>query len=375
MESCFNGIYRGRKVLVTGHTGFKGAWLSLFLRELGAEVLGLGLDPPPTIPSLFDSIRLKDKIIHVVADIRDEEKVFSVLKDFQPEIVFHLAAQPIVRLSYKEPKLTYETNVMGTINLLEAIRKMNSVRAVINITTDKCYENQEWLYGYREIDRLGGKDPYSSSKACAELVTASYRSSFFSPDKYDEHRLAISSARAGNVIGGGDWAEDRLIPDCIKSISQNKSILIRSPKAIRPWQYVLDPLSGYLSLGALMYQNESQYNGAWNFGPSDEKIFSVEQIVSLIIKQWGKGHYTVDVADHPYEAKYLKLDCSKARTYLGWKEVYDIQKSIEETVRWYREFYENSSASQMYDLSLKQIMEYIEDAKGKGMVWSITGKK
>lgn len=375
MESCFSGIYRGKKVLVTGHTGFKGAWLSLFLKELGADVLGFGLDPPPTIPSLFDSIGLKDKIIHVVADIRDEEKVFSVLKDFQPEIVFHLAAQPIVRLSYKEPKLTYETNVMGTINLLEAIRKVGSVRAIINITTDKCYENQEWLYGYREIDRLGGKDPYSSSKACAELVTASYRSSFFSPEKYDEHKVAISSARAGNVIGGGDWAEDRLIPDCIKSISQGKSILIRSPKAIRPWQYVLDPLSGYLSLGALMYQNESQYNGAWNFGSSDEKIFSVEQIVSLIIKQWGKGHYTVDAADHPYEAKYLKLDCSKARTYLGWKEVYDIQKSIEETVRWYREFYENGNESQMYDLSLKQIMEYIEDARRKGMAWSITGKE
>jgi len=252
-NNTFNNIYNGKRVLVTGHTGFKGGWLSLWLKELRAEVIGYSLDPP-TSPSFFEAVDLKNKLIHITGDVRDEKHLLSVFKKYQPEFVFHLAAQPLVRLSYKDPKLTYETNIMGTVNVLESVRKTKSARVCIIVTTDKCYENKEWIYGYRETDPMGGYDPYSSSKGCAELVTAAYRSSFFNPKDYGKsHRVAPSSARAGNVIGGGDWAEDRLIPDCIRTLSQNKIINIRNPQATRPWQYILEPLSGYLLLGSKMY--------------------------------------------------------------------------------------------------------------------------
>lgn len=370
MDSCFGGIYKGKRVLVTGHTGFKGGWLSLWLKELGAEVLGYSLEPP-TSPNLFKAIRLDNKIVHILGDIRDEQNLFCVFDDFQPEFVFHLAAQPLVRLSYKEPRLTYETNIMGTINLLEAIKETDSVRVVVNITSDKCYENKEWVYGYREIDPMGGHDPYSSSKGCAELVTSAYRSSFFNPERYNEHKVALSSVRAGNVIGGGDWGEDRLIPDCVKSLSQDKAILIRSPKATRPWQHVLEPLSGYLWLGALMYQNGITYSSAWNFGPGDGEMLSVEKIVGLIIKHWGKGSYSLDISNHPHEAILLKLDCSIAYAILKWKSIYDVYRAMEETVQWYKEYYNSHGKGQMYDTTFNQIVGYIGHAREKGIEWSI----
>ena len=359
MDSCFGGIYKGKRVLVTGHTGFKGGWLSLWLKELGAEVLGYSLEPP-TSPNLLEAIRLDNKIVHILADIRDEQNLLYVFDDFQPEFVFHLAAQPLVRLSYKEPKLTYETNIMGTINLLEAIKKTDSVRVVVNITSDKCYENKEWVYGYRETDPMGGHDPYSSSKGCAELVTSAYRSSFFNPERYNEHKVALSSVRAGNVIGGGDWGEDRLIPDCVKSLSQGKTILIRSPKATRPWQHVLEPLSGYLLLGAKLWYHGPRYSGAWNFGPMDGEVWTVEDVVKEMIRSWGNGSYRVESHGNPHEAHWLKLDCSKARIDLQWEPRYCVKQALEKSIEWYRMFYQGSKATDMMAFTEKQIDGYLK---------------
>jgi len=274
-NTLFNNIYNGKRVLVTGHTGFKGGWLSLWLKELGAEVIGYSLDPP-TKPSFFEAVDLKNKLIHIIGDVRDEKHLLSVFTKYQPEFVFHLAAQSLVRRSYKEPRLTYETNIMGTINVLETVRKTNSVKACIIITTDKCYENKEWVYGYRENDPMGGYDPYSSSKACAELVVSAYRNSFFNPKDYGKiHNIALSSVRAGNVIGGGDWGKDRIITDCVKTLFENKTINIYNPQATRPWQYVLEPLSGYLLLGSKMYKDGRKYSSAWNFGSGDNAIITV----------------------------------------------------------------------------------------------------
>jgi len=367
MNNCFSDIYQGRRVLITGHTGFKGAWLTLWLRELGAKVMGYALDPP-TNPNLFDSLRLEGRIVHVIGDIRDEAKLLSVFQEFQPEFVFHLAAQPLVRLSYKEPRLTYETNVMGTINLYEAIRKTDSVRVVVNITSDKCYENREWVYGYRETDPMGGYDPYSSSKGCAELVTSAYRSSYFNPEDYGKtHNVALASVRAGNVIGGGDWGEDRLIPDCVKSLSQGEPVIIRNPKATRPWQHVLEPLSGYLCLGALMLQDRKKYSGEWNFGPDD--VLKVEDVVSKIIDVWGYGEYRINPDGNIHEAVSLKLDISKASFYLKWMPVYRVDEALEKTINWYKEYYEGNE-ERVYQYTLSQITEYVNDAMEQGVVWS-----
>lgn len=353
-------IYKNKKVLITGHTGFKGSWISLWLLELGADVIGYSLEPP-TEPNLFDSIKLKNKITHIIGDVRDEKNLFSVFKKYKPEFVFHLAAQPLVRLSYTEPKLTYETNIMGTINVLEVIRKTNSVKVCIFITTDKCYENKEWIYGYREIDPMGGYDPYSSSKACAELVVYAYRNSFFNPKDYGKiHNIALSSVRAGNVIGGGDWGEDRLISDCVKTLSQNKIINIRNPQATRPWQYVLDPLSGYLLLGSKMYKDGKRYSSAWNFGPNDNDIITVEEIVKLVIQNWGNGDYKVDTSGQPHEAGLLKLDTSKARTFLGWKPVYNIYETIKRTINWYKYFYNGIEKEKLYKITVNEIWDYIK---------------
>jgi len=359
MIKNFKNIYKNKKVLITGHTGFKGSWLSLWLLELGANVIGYSLEPP-TEPNLFESINLKNKITHIFGDVRDENHLFTVFEKYKPEFVFHLAAQPLVRLSYTEPKLTYETNIMGTINVLEAARKANSVKVCIVITTDKCYENKEWIYGYREIDPMGGYDPYSSSKGCAELITAAYRNSFFNPDDYGRnHKVALSSVRAGNVIGGGDWGEDRLIPDCIRMLSQNKTIIIRNPKAIRPWQYVLEPLSGYLLLGALMYQDGKRYCSAWNFGPNDNDIITVEEIIKSAIRNWGTGDYKVDTSSQPHEASLLKLDTSKARIFLGWKPVYNIYETIKRTINWYKNFYNSTEKKKLYKITVSEIREYM----------------
>lgn len=359
MDKYFKEIYGNRKVLITGHTGFKGSWLLLWLKEIGANVIGYSLEPP-TEPNLFESINLKDKITCLSGDIRNEESLTSVFEKYQPEFVFHLAAQSLVRRSYKEPKLTYETNVMGAINVLEAVRKIKSVRVCIIVTSDKCYENREWVYGYRETDPMGGYDPYSSSKGCAELVTTAYRKSFFNPEDYGEiHNVALSSVRAGNVIGGGDWGEDRLIPDCVRALSKKKTIVIRNPQATRPWQYVLEPLAGYLLLGALMYEEGAKYSDAWNFGPNDEAMLTVEKLVKLVIKYWGCGSYTVDTLTHPHEAVFLKLDISKTRTLLGWKPIYNIYESIKRTVNWYKTFYNDVSKEELYEFTVKEIMEYM----------------
>jgi len=359
-NNTFNNIYNGKRVLVTGHTGFKGGWLSLWLKELGAEVIGYSLDPP-TQPNFFEAVDLKNKVIHIIGDVRDEKHLLSVYEKYQPEFVFHLAAQSLVRFSYKEPRLTYETNIMGTINVLETVRKTNSVKVCIVITTDKCYENKEWIYGYRENDPVGGYDPYSSSKGCAELITAAYRNSFFNPDNYGKnHDVALSTVRAGNVIGGGDWGEDRLIPDCVKTLSKNKAINIRNPQSTRPWQYVLEPLSGYLLLGSKMYKDGKKYSSAWNFGPNDNDIIKVEEIVKSVIKNWGNGDYELDTSSQPHEAGLLKLDTSKARTLLGWKPVFNIYETIKRTINWYKYFYNGVEKEKLYKISVNEIWDYIK---------------
>jgi CDP-glucose 4,6-dehydratase len=360
MDSYFRNTYKNKKVLITGHTGFKGSWMSLWLTELGAKVIGYALEPP-TETNLFEAINLKDKITHIIGDVRDEEHLISVFEKYQPEFVFHMAAQPLVRISYKEPKLTYETNVLGTVNVLEAVRKTNSVRVCVIITSDKCYENKEWVYGYRETDPVGGYDPYSSSKGCAELVTAAYEKSFFNPEDYRvSHNVALSSVRAGNVIGGGDWGEDRLIADCVRALSQNKTIVIRNPQATRPWQYVLEPLTGYLLLGALMYKEGAKYSGPWNFGPNDESIITVEELIKLVIRYWGSGNYTMDTSSQPHEAGFLKLDASKARALLGWKPIYDVYEALEKTINWYKNFYKGMRNEELYEFTAGEIWEYVK---------------
>jgi CDP-glucose 4,6-dehydratase len=343
-------------VLITGHTGFKGGWLSLWLKGLEARVTGYSLEPP-TKPSLFESIGLADKVTHVIGDIRDEHNLVSTFEKYKPEFVFHLAAQPLVRLSYREPKLTYETNIMGTVNVLEAVRKTSSVKVCIIITSDKCYENRESLHAYREIDALGGYDPYSSSKGCAELVINAYRRSFFNGHG-KAHGIALSSARAGNVIGGGDWGEDRIIPDSVRALSEGKAIAIRNPSAIRPWQYVLEPLFGYLLLGAKMAEDGIKYSGAWNFGPENDSLITVKDLVELVIKRWGSGTFTSDTSEHPHEAQYLKLDISKARSLLGWKPLYDVNESIERTIGWYKDYYTGMKKTELRGLAESEILNY-----------------
>ncbi|OGF65047.1 MAG: CDP-glucose 4,6-dehydratase [Candidatus Fischerbacteria bacterium RBG_13_37_8] len=350
-------IYRNKKVLVTGHTGFKGSWLILWLHQLGADIIGYSLEPP-TKPNLFESLNLQSKITHIIGNVIDQKHLDSIVHQYQPEFVFHLAAQSIVRYSYKVPKLTMETNIMGTVNLLEALRKTESVKACLIITSDKCYENKEWIYSYREVDTLGGNDPYSCSKACAELITASYRKSFFNKADYESsHSAALSSVRAGNIIGGGDWAEDRIIPDCVKALSMGMPIIIRNPSAIRPWLYILDPIYGYLLLGAKMIANSIDYCSAWNFGPQINSKATVEDLVNLVIKYWGNGSYKIDSSPQPLEAGLLQLDSTKAGTFLGWKSLIGIDEAIKRTIEWYRHYY--SSKEKLYEKTVNEIHEYL----------------
>lgn len=358
-----NGIYKGKTVFITGHTGFKGSWLSTWLEKLGAKVVGYSLGTP-TIPSMFQICNLSEKVKNINGDIRDYLKLSAILKEYKPDIIFHLAAQPLVRISYRYPRDTYETNIIGTVNLLEAARGVDSVQAVVVITTDKCYENKEWVYEYREIDPMGGYDPYSSSKGCVELIVSSYRNSF-----YNNSGKALASARAGNVIGGGDWASDRLIPDFIRAVSEDRPVTIRHPHAIRPWQYVLEPLSGYLWLGALMFKNAEKYSSSWNFGPNDSSILSVQDILKLSSKILGKGSIVVDKSSHLHEANLLKLDISKANIYLNWHPVYDIYQTIGNTMSWYRKYYKNKN-DDMYGYTVKQIERYENEAKIHKLVWS-----
>jgi len=361
----FGGIYSGRRVLVTGHTGFKGSWLSLWLTRLGAKVIGYALDPP-TQPNHFELLKLP--IISIIGDIRDRDNLFKTFAAHSPEIVFHLAAQPLVRRSYANPAETFETNVMGTINVLEACRNKPSVKAIVNITSDKCYDNREWYWGYREIDPVGGYDPYSASKACAELVTTCYKRSFFNPDNYlKKHNILLASARAGNVIGGGDWAEDRLIPDIVKAESRSEITKIRNPQAIRPWQHVLEPISAYLLLGQKLFEGATQFSDPWNFGPEEKSNITVLTLIEKMKTMWDKIAYKVNSdPSSPHEAFFLKLDCSKARVLLSWNPVWDINKTIYITTRWYKEFYENGKIMSELDLT-----EYLIDAKKQKVVWMV----
>ena len=353
-------FWKGKRVFLTGHTGFKGSWLSIWLNELGAEVSGYALDPP-TNPSLFEKAEVSSFISHNIGDIRDLENLKKVMSEADPQIVIHMAAQPLVRESYDDPVGTYETNVMGTVNLLESVRKCPNVRSVINVTTDKCYENKEWLWGYREDEPMGGYDPYSNSKGCSELVTSSYRNSFFNRSEYGKsHNVAVASARAGNVIGGGDWAKDRLIPDIVKSVQKKETVIIRSPYAIRPWQHVLEPLSGYLTLAEKLYgENGCGYAEGWNFGPNDADAKTVEWIVEKLCELWGPGSsYKITEKPQPHEASYLKLDISKAGFRLGWKPVWNLEKTLEKIKNWNDAVFNNGKA---IDKCREQIEEFMSE--------------
>lgn len=350
-------FWKDKRVFITGHTGFKGSWLCLLLNKLGADVYGYALNPPTT-PSLYQMCNIDSFVHSTIGDIRNLSILQGTLGKALPDIVIHMAAQPLVRLSYKNPVETFETNVMGTVNLLEAVRHTSSVKSVVNVTTDKCYDNKEWLWGYRENEPIGGYDPYSNSKGCSELITAAYRNSFFNPGKYAEHGVAIATARAGNVIGGGDWADDRLIPDFIRAILNNEKIKIRSPYAIRPWQHVLEPLNGYLMLAEKLYTDGPKFAEAWNFGPYEEDAKSVEWIVQHLCTMWGKGAaYEVDKNPQPHEANYLKLDCSKARTLLGWKPRWNLEKAIESIIVFTKAIQKKED---IMEVCCKQINEYFE---------------
>jgi CDP-glucose 4,6-dehydratase len=350
-------FWQGKRVLLTGHTGFKGSWLSLWLQSMGARLVGYALTPP-TNPSLFEVAEVGKGMLSIIGDIRDMEHLSAVFAEHRPEIIFHMAAQPLVRRSYVDPVETYSTNVMGTVHLLEAVRSTPSVRAVVNVTSDKCYENKEWVWGYRESEPMGGFDPYSNSKGCAELVTAAYRNSFFNPAKYSKHHVALATARAGNVIGGGDWAEDRLIPDILKAISENRPVVIRSPHAIRPWQHVLEPLSGYLLLAQKLYEEGIAYAEPWNFGPNDEDAQPVQWIVEHLTQQWGdSASWQLDQGNHPHEAHYLKLDCSKAKMRFDWQPRWNLAHTLEMIVAWQRAYLAKEN---MRTVTLKQIEQFTQ---------------
>jgi len=360
----FNNIYHNKKVLITGHTGFKGSWLALWLSQMGAKITGYSLRPP-TQPNHFDLLDIG--MNSIISDIRDIEKLGQVLKEFQPEILFHLAAQPIVRLSYKDPVETFSSNVMGTINVFEASRMSGSLRAIINVTSDKCYENKESTSGYKENDPVGGYDPYSASKGCSELITSCWRNSFFNLKDYGRsHNILLASGRAGNVIGGGDWAIDRLLPDIMRAVNKNEKVMIRNPNAARPWQHVLESLSGYLLLGQKLLEGQVEFADAWNFGPSDDCNVMVGEIVCQVKHTWPKVDYEINKScDGLHETGILKLDSSKSRTRMQWEPVWDGKSAVEKTILWYRAFYESHKVQ-----SLEDLKSYVTDAKRRHILWS-----
>jgi CDP-glucose 4,6-dehydratase len=357
MKNLFNNSYQNRKVLITGHTGFKGSWLSLLLNQLGADVYGYALEPP-TNPSLYNEAKIDELVTSFIGDVRDLDHLQKVMQQIQPEIVIHMAAQPLVRESYKIPVETYAVNVMGTVHLLEACRNTPSVKAIVNVTTDKCYENKEWHWGYRENEPMGGYDPYSNSKGCSELVTSAFRNSYFNSNEYEKHGVAVASARAGNVIGGGDWAGDRLIPDFIRAISKGEKVKIRSPYAIRPWQHVLEPLNGYLTLAAKLFTDGAAYAQAWNFGPDDADAQNVEWITKTICEMWGENaSFEIDNNPQPHEANYLKLDCSKAKAELGWLPKWNIETTLKSIVDWNKAWLKGEN---IREVTINQIEQYYE---------------
>lgn len=348
-------FWQDKKVLLTGHTGFKGSWLSVWLQMLGAKVIGYSL-PAPTQPSLFDLVQVGDRMTSIVGDVRDLDHLVKTIKNYQPEIVIHMAAQALVRESYKNPAETYAVNVLGTVNVLEAVRQVGGVKALVNVTSDKCYENREWVWGYRENEALGGYDPYSSSKGCSELVTSAYRNSFFHPKDYVQHGVGMATARAGNVIGGGDWASDRLIPDILKAWQTGQKVVIRYPQAIRPWQHVLEPLSGYLTLAEHLYNDGAGYGGAWNFGPHESDAQPVGWIVEQMANLWGQeADWLQETSLQPHEANYLKLDCSKARSQLKWQPKLDVKTALTWVVDWTKSL---QSGANMRDITTHQINQF-----------------
>jgi CDP-glucose 4,6-dehydratase len=369
MNQLFDGYYSGRRVFVTGHTGFKGSWLTQWLLLLGAEVTGYSIGVP-TQPSLYESLGLSGQIRDVRGDVRRSQDVQTAMDKAAPEVIIHMAAQPLVLPSYADPLTTFETNVMGTANVLEAARHCPSVRSVVIVTTDKCYANNEWQYGYREADALGGHDPYSASKAAAEMVVASYRSSFFDAGETPGKRAGVASVRSGNVIGGGDWAVDRLVPDCMRALMEGNPIVVRNPGSVRPWQHVLEPLSGYLWLGVLLARDPARYGGAWNFGPDPEGAVSVEQLVGQVCQAWGGAarFETATSAQALSEAGILRLDCTKARSQLGWRPVYDVGEAVRQTVTWYRSTIEDTG--QAAPLTVRNISDYVQAARAKGVSWA-----
>jgi CDP-glucose 4,6-dehydratase len=357
----FNNCYKGKKVLITGHTGFKGSWLAIWLVDLGAEVYGYALEPASQLDN-FVSCKLETKINHKIGDIRDLSSLKEYFDEVQPDIAFHMAAQPLVLLSYKDPVNTFETNLMGVVNFFESVRNTSSVRAAVNVTSDKCYDNREWVWGYRENDPMGGEDPYSASKGCAELITHSYLKSFFqnSPCK-------IASARAGNVIGGGDWAEDRIIPDFFRSIKSGVELFVRNPNATRPWQHVLEPLSGYLNLGQKLLEDGETFSGGWNFGPNDSANYSVGHLIDAMIQNYGAGMFSSpELKDKPHEAYLLKLDISKAVNRLDWKPALTFEETVEFTVDGYKSDITNGY---LYNDRINQIRLFTEKAAAKEIKW------
>jgi len=344
-------FWQGKKVFVTGHTGFKGSWLSLWLQKMGAQVKGFALEPP-TNPALFIEAEVAEGMESEIGDIRDLQAITASMTAFNPDIVIHMAAQPLVRLSYREPVETYSTNVMGTVHVFEAARQCSNVKAIVNVTTDKCYENREWVWGYREHEPMGGHDPYSNSKGCSELVTAAYRNSFFNSDGAP----ALASARAGNVVGGGDWAEDRLIPDILRAFEQKQPVVIRNPRATRPWQHVLEPLTGYLVLAERLYTEGMPYAEGWNFGPRDEDVQPVEWILNHMVEHWGQGaSWELDKNPQPHEAQLLKLDISKATSLLKWHPCWSLSQTLHSIVDWHQSWL---SGQNVRDITLKQIAQY-----------------
>lgn len=364
IELLFGSKYKNKTILVTGHTGFKGSWLALWLKKMGATVHGIALEPSSS-PNHIGLLNLEYES-HIL-DITHKEALIELVGKIKPDLIFHLAAQSLVRLSYGDPYNTYLTNVMGTINVLEAARKIENLKGVVVVTSDKCYENKEWLWGYREGEAMGGKDPYSSSKGCAELITAAYRSSYFTESQFGKsHHTIITSVRAGNVIGGGDWARDRIIPDMVKAASNKECLLIRYPNATRPWQHVLEPLSGYLNIGEKLLEGDINYSGAWNFGPNSESNVSVLDLVKTASGYWSDINYEIDEKEHLPEANFLMLDSTKANKLLQWKPVWDFEKTTKYTIEWFQEYYLKNNT-----LSEDHLAKYIADALNKKVTWAL----